>query len=123
MKPYVRLSATLQGGTYFERAKGREDYKSILARSGKGLDVKLLLSALQQSLEFELYLERRFNQAVKSSLIHAHCQERESLDTLSSKGDDRMLIFGKAISEAFEPYLSLYIDSQDQYSPLSVCLI
>jgi hypothetical protein len=39
------------------------------------------------------------------------------MDTVSSKGDERTLIFGKAISEAFEPYLSLYIDSQDQYSP------
>ena len=42
----------------------REDYRGILARSGKGLDVKLLLSALQQSLEFEYYLEKRFSHAV-----------------------------------------------------------
>jgi hypothetical protein len=42
----------------------REDYRGILARSGKSLDVKLLLSALQQSLEFEYYLEKRFSQAV-----------------------------------------------------------
>ena len=33
-------------------------------RSGKGLDIKLLLNALQQSLEFEHYLEKRFSQAV-----------------------------------------------------------
>jgi hypothetical protein len=42
----------------------RDDYRGILARSGKSLDVKLLLSALQQSLEFEYYLEKRFSQAV-----------------------------------------------------------
>lgn len=41
-------------------------------------------------------------------------QERDSIDTLNSKGEERTLIFGKSISEAFEPYLSLYIDSQDQ---------
>jgi vacuolar protein sorting-associated protein 53 len=79
------------------------------------LDVKLLLSALQQSLEFEHYLEKRFSQNVIPSSYDFDDQERESLDTVSSKGDERALIFGKAISEAFEPYLSLYIDSQDQY--------
>src|SRR5579859_3903341 len=47
----------------------REDYRGILARSGKGLDVKLLLNALQQSLEFEHYLEKRFSQHVLNLLI------------------------------------------------------
>jgi hypothetical protein len=47
-----------------ELADGRDDYKGILARTGKNLDVKLLLNALQQSLEFEYYLEKRFSQAV-----------------------------------------------------------
>lgn len=42
----------------------REDFRAILARSGKSLDVKLLLSALQQTLEFEYYLEKRFAQTV-----------------------------------------------------------
>ena len=93
----------------------REDYRGILARSGKGLDVKLLLSALQQSLEFEYYLEKRFSQTVISGFYGFWLQERESLDTFSSKGEERTLIFGKTISEAFEPHLSLYIDSQDQY--------
>jgi vacuolar protein sorting-associated protein 53 len=92
----------------------REDFRGILARSGKSLDVKLLLSALQQSLEFEYYLEKRFAQTVPSIFYVADDQERESMDTVSSKGEERTLIFGKAISEAFEPYLSLYIDSQDQ---------
>ena len=82
------------------------------------MDVKLLLSALQQSLEFEYYLEKRFSQAVFFQLYEIDDKERESLDTVSSKGEERTLIFGKAISEAFEPYLSLYIDSQDQYHPI-----
>jgi len=42
----------------------REDFQGILARTGKSLDVKLLLTALQQSLEFEHYLEKRFSQTV-----------------------------------------------------------
>ena len=40
-------------------------------------------------------------------------QSRASLDTLSSK-EDKGLNFGRAISEAFEPYLSLWVESQDR---------
>ncbi|KAL8694067.1 MAG: hypothetical protein Q9218_001245 [Villophora microphyllina] len=47
----------------------REDFKGILSRSvrrpdGESLDVELLLSCLQETLEFEHSLERRFNNAV-----------------------------------------------------------
>ncbi|EPS45831.1 hypothetical protein H072_238 [Dactylellina haptotyla CBS 200.50] len=85
----------------------REDFKGVLVKAmrmdgGKSLDVNLLLNCLQETLDFEQYLEKRF--AVDS---------RVSIDTVSSR-DDRPLIFGKAISEAFEPYLSLWVDSQEK---------
>ncbi|KAL7269840.1 Vacuolar protein sorting-associated protein 53 [Rhizina undulata] len=85
----------------------REDFKGILAKSmrkegGRSLDVNLLLGCLQETLEFEGYLERKFS------------SERMSIDTNSSR-DDRPLIFGKAISEAFEPYLSVWVESQDKH--------
>ena len=43
----------------------RDDFRSILSRSmrkvdGQGLDVNLLLSCLQETLDFEQGLERRF---------------------------------------------------------------
>ncbi|KAI5788374.1 Vps53-like protein [Geopyxis carbonaria] len=87
----------------------KDDYKGILQKSmrkegGKSLDVNLLLSALHETLEFEHFLERRF-----SSDAH----QRVSIDTISSK-DERPLVFGKSISEAFEPYLSLWVDAQDK---------
>ncbi|KAH0544502.1 hypothetical protein FGG08_001400 [Glutinoglossum americanum] len=83
----------------------RDDFRGILTRSmrrtdGQTLDVNLLLSCLQETLDFEQSLERRFaNDA------------RMSIDTLSSR-DEKPNIFGKAISEAFEPYLSLWVESQ-----------
>ncbi|KAI9770325.1 MAG: Vacuolar protein sorting-associated protein 53 [Geoglossum simile] len=83
----------------------RDDFRGILTRSmrrtdGQALDVNLLLSCLQETLDFEQSLERRFaNDA------------RMSTDTLSSR-DEKPNIFGKAISEAFEPYLSLWVESQ-----------
>lgn len=43
----------------------RDDFKTILAKAarrseGKNLDVNLLLSCLQETLDFEQWLERRF---------------------------------------------------------------
>ena len=40
-------------------------------------------------------------------------QSRRSTDTASS-ADDRPLAFQQAISEAFEPYLSLWVEAQDR---------
>ncbi len=82
----------------------RDDYKGILSRAtrnGQAIDVKLLLSCLQQTLDFEHSLEKRFNQS-----------SRTSIDTMASVSDSP--IFGQPISDAFEPYLSLWVDAQDR---------
>jgi len=85
----------------------REDFKGILRRSmqkgdGQTLDVDLLLSCLQETLNFEQGLERKFSN-----------ESRSSIDTMASK-DDRPHGFSQAISEAFEPYMSLWVESQDK---------
>ena len=85
----------------------REDFKGILQRSvrrgdGQTLDVDLLLSCLQETLDFEHSLERRFS-----------TESRSSMDTIVSK-DERPHGFSQAISEAFEPYMSLWVESQDK---------
>ena len=82
----------------------RDDYKGILSRttrSGQTLDVKLLLSCLQQTLDFEHALERKFNNA-----------SRTSIDTVGSGTDTP--VFGQPISDAFEPHLSLWVEAQDR---------
>lgn len=85
----------------------REDFKLILERSmrrgdGQKVDVNLLLSCLQETLDFEQSLEKRFSG-----------EPRASIDTLSS-ADERPHTFNGLISVAFEPYLSLWVDSQDK---------
>ncbi|KAI9759638.1 MAG: hypothetical protein M4579_002206 [Chaenotheca gracillima] len=85
----------------------RDDFKGILSRSvrktdGQTLDVNLLLSCLQETMDFEQSLERRFTN-----------ESRSSIDTMNSR-DDRVTGFGRSISEAFEPYLSLWVDLQDK---------
>ncbi|KAI1271361.1 Vps53-like protein [Xylaria sp. FL0933] len=85
----------------------RDDYKGILERSmrkvdGTKIDVNLLLSCLQETMDFEQSIERRFSN-----------EPRASIDTLSS-ADERTHTFNGSISVAFEPYLSLWVDSQDK---------
>ncbi|KAK7520097.1 Vps53-like protein [Phyllosticta citriasiana] len=84
----------------------REDYKGILQRTmrerGQTIDVNLLLSCLQETLDFEHSLERRFSG-----------DSRSSMDTVVSR-EDRPHTFTQAISEAFEPYMSLWVESQDK---------
>ncbi|KAF2253256.1 hypothetical protein BU26DRAFT_477332 [Trematosphaeria pertusa] len=85
----------------------RDDFKAILQRSmrrgdGQTLDVDLLLSCLQETLNFEHSLEQRFSN-----------ESRSSIDTMASK-DDRTHGFSQSISEAFEPYMRLWVESQDK---------
>ncbi|KAH7320157.1 Vps53-like protein [Stachybotrys elegans] len=85
----------------------RDDFKGILERSmrrtdGSKLDVNLLLSCLQETLDFEQTLEKRFSN-----------EPRASIDTLSS-AEERSQSFNGLISVAFEPYLSLWVDAQDK---------
>ncbi|KAL2128514.1 hypothetical protein VTI74DRAFT_9087 [Chaetomium olivicolor] len=102
--PHWRVSETL-GMAFCDGT--REDFKGILEKSmrridGAKLDVNLLLSCLQETMDFEQSLERRFAS-----------EPRASIDTLSST-DDRIQNFNGSISVAFEPYLSLWVESQDK---------
>lgn len=86
----------------------RDDFKGILERSmrktnGAGkVDVNLLLSCLQETLDFEQSIEKRFSS-----------EPRASIDTLSS-AEEKVHNFNGLISVAFEPYLSLWVESQDR---------
>lgn len=94
----------------------REDYKGILERSmrrvdGARIDVNLLLRCLQETLDFEQTIEKRFAAA------RGGADPRASIDTISSAegaaGEARQR-FNGSISVAFEPYLSLWVESQDK---------
>lgn len=92
----------------------REDFKGILEKSmrradGHKIDVNLLLSCLQETMDFEQSLEKRFSNELP----------RASIDTLSSS-DDRTQNFNGSISTAFEPYLSLWVESQDKALALMI---
>lgn len=85
----------------------REDFKGILERSmrradGGKVDVNLLLECLQETLDFEQNVEKKFSH-----------EPRASIDTLSST-EEKTHSFNGLISVAFEPYLSLWVDSQDK---------
>ncbi|KAF2636336.1 hypothetical protein P280DRAFT_510570 [Massarina eburnea CBS 473.64] len=82
----------------------RDDFKAILQRAmrktdGQTLDVDMMLSCLQETLDFEQSLERRFSN-----------ESRSSIDTV----EDKKHGFTQSISEAFEPYMRLWVESQDK---------
>ncbi|PHH51199.1 Vacuolar protein sorting-associated protein 53 [Ceratocystis fimbriata CBS 114723] len=85
----------------------RDDFRGILEKSmrrmdGSKLDVNLLLSCLQETMDFEQGLEQRWTSDI-----------RASIDTLNSV-EDKPHGFNGLISVAFEPYLSLWVESQDR---------
>ena len=90
----------------------REDFKGILSKlsrraDGQTMDVDLLLKCLQETLDFEHSLEKKFSTS-----------SRASIDTVSSS-DDKPPLFSHAISEAFEPHLNIWVEAQDkQLSPM-----
>lgn len=98
----------------------RDDFKAILQRSIRradgqqaGLDVNLLLSCLQETLNFEHSLERKFHSQPDSG--------RLSIDTVTTTDGDSTKPHDKkdsfhhgTISEAFEPYMSLWVEQQDK---------
>ncbi|CAJ0641733.1 16483_t:CDS:10, partial [Entrophospora sp. SA101] len=76
----------------------KEDLAKILAKIGNELDVKTLLKNLQMTLEFENQLTKRF------SFLTSKAQ---------SSDNGQRYIFNKSISVSYEPYLGLYIESED----------
>lgn len=98
--PHWKVSETL-ANVFCEGT--RDDFKGILSRSsrsGQTLDVNLLLSCLQETLDFEHFLDGRFTAA-----------SRISTDTFTSSD---FPVFSQTISEAFEPYLSVWVEAQDK---------
>ena len=86
----------------------RDDFRGILQKAmrrtdGQTLDVNLLLNCLQETLDFEHGLERKFTNT-----------SRASMDTVSSI-EEKPALFSHAISDAFEPYLSVWVEAQDKH--------
>lgn len=84
----------------------KDSIKQILSEGSQGkMDVDLLLDSLQQSIDFEKYLNNKF---------HYNKSNRESnndqdiYDSSNSK-------FSRTISSAFESFLSVWVDHQNSF--------
>lgn len=86
----------------------RADLGAVLSRTKP--DIKVLLQALQESLDFEKYLSERSSELAGMS--------RASVDSVRSTHSDSsaadMRNKGVKISAVFEPYLGQFVDVQDQ---------
>lgn len=84
----------------------RDDIRTLLAKEGRQIDVQLLLKALQETLEFEQYLEKRFGSVSDSRTDSSFIDK--------TKHPEIAFTSGKTISLAFQPHLNIWIDYQDK---------
>ncbi|CDO68963.1 hypothetical protein BN946_scf184782.g11 [Trametes cinnabarina] len=78
----------------------RDDMTALLSKAGTKLTVKQLLDTLQETMEFEASLTKKFGVSL-----------RELLKTITPPNPSRPL---KPITSAFEPHMGVYIDAQDK---------
>ncbi|KTW29282.1 hypothetical protein T552_01237 [Pneumocystis carinii B80] len=79
-------------------ANTSEDIQEVLSRSEKNIKISILLEALQKTLEFEHYLEKRFN----SNYYNV-------TNTFISKQESKTITFHKSIKNTFNSYLYIFI--------------
>ncbi|TFY62573.1 hypothetical protein EVJ58_g3787 [Rhodofomes roseus] len=78
----------------------RDDMTVLLSKAGAKLSVKQLLDTLQETMEFEAYIARKYATSVP-----------QILKTTQPAGASRPL---KSISSAYEPHMGVYIEAQDK---------
>lgn len=85
----------------------RDSIKQVLSESGKNTNVDLMLSSLQQTLDFEKFLNSKFK--------YKDPDESLSSSYDFSKAEDVTLKFSQSISSAFEPFLGIWVDHQNTF--------
>ncbi|EIW62635.1 uncharacterized protein TRAVEDRAFT_160554 [Trametes versicolor FP-101664 SS1] len=78
----------------------RDDMTALLSKAGSKLTVKQLLDTLQETMDFESSITRKFGTSV-----------RELLKATTPPNATRPL---KPITSAFEPHMGVFIDAQDR---------
>ncbi|KAH3687278.1 hypothetical protein WICPIJ_001740 [Wickerhamomyces pijperi] len=89
----------------------RDSIKQVLADSKTKVDVDLLMNSLQQTIDFEKYLNNKFHYKNNKSLSKSEAaseQDQEIYDSSKSK-------FSKIISAAYEPFLNIWVDHQNSF--------
>ncbi|KLO18398.1 hypothetical protein SCHPADRAFT_993623 [Schizopora paradoxa] len=77
----------------------REDLSSLLGKAGPSLTVATLLQSLQQCLDFEAFISKKYTFTIGRIL------------TLSSTITSRPM---SSLASAFEPHMGVFIDAQDK---------
>lgn len=85
----------------------RDSIKQVLSDSGGKTDVDVLLSALQQTLDFEKFLNSKFKYT--SENMESSASSDFSTPTAETPK------FTHQISSAFEPFLSIWVDHQNTF--------
>ncbi|KAL5507261.1 VPS53 [Sanghuangporus vaninii] len=80
----------------------REDLSRLLEKGGNALTVSTLMQSLQQALDFEAFISKKY----ATDAI----QIRDILK-LSTTGTSRPI---QSLASAFEPYMGIFVDAQDK---------
>lgn len=86
----------------------REDLNTVLQKSTP--DIKILLQALQETIDFEKYLAERANDGLRTP--RASVESVRSGHSEGSVAEKRISRF--KLSEAFEPFLGQFVEVQDR---------
>ncbi|KAI8814119.1 Vps53-like protein [Cladochytrium replicatum] len=96
----------------------RKDLVEVLAKTDNNMDVKVMLQALQSTLDFEGKLSQRFNgpatSATQASFLETDDGGAVSSSTESVAPQVPGSKFQRIMSEAFEPYLRHHINAEDK---------
>ncbi|CCH40857.1 hypothetical protein BN7_391 [Wickerhamomyces ciferrii] len=88
----------------------KDSIKQVLATSGKDTNVDLMLSSLQETLEFEKFLNAKFKYRDTEEILAS------STDNFNDKDDSPLKPkFSQSISSAFEPFLGIWVDHQNTF--------
>jgi hypothetical protein len=88
---------------------------TLLAKEGPKLSVALLLECMQQCLEFELSIARKYGISVCiKDQVHAIYIDRTSQFGEIVKKSPNAARTTRTISSVFEKHMSVFVDAQDR---------
>jgi len=82
--------------------------KQVLLDSGKDTNVDLMLSSLQQTLDFEKFLNNKFKYKDPEESLSSSAEFPLEENSITAK-------FTQSISSAFEPFLGIWVDHQNTF--------
>ena len=98
------------------RTRHREDLHTLLGKAGKNLTVTTLMQTLQQSLEFEAFVSKKYATPVSpcATLGNLVLSMRIIQITDLMKSCSPNIVSANTLESAFESHMGIYVDAQNR---------